>query len=104
MAVSGSSEEALVSARFHVSRLEFHRQRWGTLRHGEAEWTLKPALLPERDDLFVRQANAFLDALEGRAPVLCSLDEAAHTLRVNLAALRSGTDRRPVAIDQVDDT
>ena len=41
----------------------------------------------ERDAAFVAQANAFLDSTEGRAPVLCSLDEGAQTLRVNLAIL-----------------
>jgi predicted dehydrogenase len=83
------------------ARLEFHRQQWGTLRHGETEWTMRQSLLPERDQLFIRQANAFLDAIERRAPVLCSLFEALHTLRVNLAALSSATDLKPVAIIHV---
>ena len=41
----------------------------------------------ERDSLFVRQADAFLDAVEGKADPLCSLAEGVRTLRVNLAIL-----------------
>jgi predicted dehydrogenase len=45
----------------------------------------------ERDDWFTRQENLFLDALEQRSDndVLCTVEEARQTLRVNLAALRS---------------
>ena len=43
----------------------------------------------ERDTLFIAQASAFLDAVEGQRPPLCSLDEGLQTLRVNLAALAS---------------
>ncbi len=43
----------------------------------------------ERDTLFIAQASAFLDAVEGRQAPLCSLDEGLQTLRVNLAALAS---------------
>lgn len=78
------------------ARLELHRARWGTLRQGETEWQWSPPLVAERDDLFVRQAEAFLDAVEGRAAPLCSLEEAEHVLRVNLAILRSGASGLPV--------
>jgi len=42
-----------------------------------------------RDALFIRQANAFLDAMEDHVPPLCTLEEGIQTLRVNLAALVS---------------
>lgn len=42
-----------------------------------------------RDALFVAQAGAFLDAVEGPGGPACSLDEGLQTLRVNLAALAS---------------
>jgi len=42
-----------------------------------------------RDQLFINQAHAFLDLLEGRAKPLCTLEEGIQTLRVNLAALAS---------------
>jgi predicted dehydrogenase len=53
------------------------------------EWTdhVMPPL--ERDELFIRQAQAFLDAVEGRAAPLCSLAEGVSTLRTNLAVLKS---------------
>ena len=52
--------------------------------------------------VFGRQAQTMLDAIEGRAPVLCGLAEARHTLDVNLAILRSAERRawemiKPVA-------
>ncbi len=46
-----------------------------------------------RDVLFISQANAFLDYLEGHADPACSLQEAAHTLRTNLATLASVDER-----------
>lgn len=51
------------------------------------EWHVELTTKLERDDWFVAQANAFLDALDGRAPVLCSIDDATHTLRATLAIL-----------------
>jgi hypothetical protein len=47
----------------------------------------------ERDTWFIHQASAFLDAVAGKTPVLCTLDEAAQTLRVNLAILRAAEQR-----------
>jgi predicted dehydrogenase len=44
--------------------------------------------------MFVTQANAFLDAVEGKKPVLCTLDEGLQTLKVNLAALASWDEGR----------
>ena len=43
----------------------------------------------ERDTLFVRQAGAFLDAVEGKARLVCTLSDARQTLAVNLAILRA---------------
>lgn len=70
-------------------KLEFHSQRCGVLRHGESEWQWHACPWVERDALFVTQANAFIDAIEGRPTNLCSFDEAVQTLRFNEAALRS---------------
>lgn len=73
-------------------RIELHRQRWGVFRHDDGDWTWHPAPPLERDDLFVAQANAFLDGLEGRPTPLATLDEAEQTLRLCLAALDSSRD------------
>lgn len=70
-------------------RLELHenRCRW-MLLPGDA-WQDEPFGPVDRDTVFVRQAHAFLDTLEGKRPPLCSLEEAIQTLRVNLALLAS---------------
>ena len=54
----------------------------------------------ERDELFTRQANLFLDAVEGRQPPLCSLEEGWQSLRVNLAALASVEARKWMDVSQ----
>ena len=43
----------------------------------------------ERDELFIRQANTFLDCIERGTRPICTLDEGVSTLRVNLAILHS---------------
>jgi predicted dehydrogenase len=70
-------------------RWETHRHRWMWMTEPGGEWTVETLDPAERDTHFVTQANGFLDAVEGKCPVACSLDEALQTLRVNLAALRS---------------
>ena len=44
----------------------------------------------ERDEMFVAQAHNFLDAIEGKCRIACTLEEAEQTLRVCVAALESG--------------
>ena len=55
----------------------------------------------ERDELFIRQANAFLDAVEGRAAPLCSLAEGISTLRTNLAILESAQRRAWINVREI---
>lgn len=74
-------------------RFEAHRTRWLSCVEPGADWTVEFETSLERDDLFVRQADAFLDALEGIAPLMCPLDEGLQTLKVNLAALKSWQQR-----------
>ena len=68
-------------------RFEFHRHHWRWMTDGD--WQDADTVEIERDTLFINQANAFLDAIEGKATPACSLEEALQTLRVNLAALAS---------------
>ena len=70
-------------------RAEFHASRWRWQTDPAGEWTDVPLAPLERDELFVAQAQAFLDACAGHRPVPCSLDDGLQTLRVNLAALDS---------------
>lgn len=70
-------------------RYEGHRNRWLSCCEPGADWTIEEEFCLERDDLFTRQADAFLDQLDGTAPAACPLAEGAQTLRANLAALKS---------------
>jgi predicted dehydrogenase len=72
-----------------TARFEYHRHRWRWMTEPGGTWTDENRGPLERDELFVRQAGAMLDAVEGGSPPLCSLDEARHALAVNLAILRS---------------
>ncbi len=72
-------------------RLEGHNSRWLSCSENDQPWQVEQEFPLERDDLFVRQAAAFLDQLEGKAPAACTLAEGWQTLRVNLAALRSAS-------------
>jgi predicted dehydrogenase len=70
-------------------RCETHENRWRWAAEPGGAWHDEPGAPIERDAWFTRQADAFLDAIEGKCAPLCTLDEAAQTLRVNLAILAS---------------
>lgn len=70
-------------------KIEFHRQRWGVFRPGDADWTWQEAPVENADSHFTAQAQAFLDQIEGQPSRLCSLEAAAQSVRFNLAALAS---------------
>lgn len=74
-------------------RVNLHESRLGEMRLGETEWVWTEPLVSERDELFRRQARHMVDACLGKAEVLCTLEEAVHTLKVNLAALESKGER-----------
>lgn len=79
-------------------RMEGHLQRCGVFRQGASAWEFRPVKPLERDDLFVAQAHAFLDGMEGKATPLATLDEAVQTLKFNLAALESWRSGKAVEI------
>jgi len=70
-------------------RCEIHNNRWLWMDKPGRDWHEESFGPSERDATFVAQANAFLDSIEGRVPVLCSLEEGTQTLRANLAILES---------------
>ena len=82
-----------VVCRDGTTRCEFHRHRWLSATTPGEDWTLEQTFSLERDDLFVAQADRFLDAVEGAAEPACSLDEGLHTLYTNLAVLKSADTR-----------
>lgn len=73
-----------------AARFESHAHRWRWMSN-ETEGAWRDEAIPplERDALFIAQAAAFLDAVEGLRPPLCPLVDGLQTLRVNLAALAS---------------
>jgi predicted dehydrogenase len=82
-----------------TARFEAHAGRWRSCERAGEPWSDHGhASPPERDATFIRQAHSFLDAIEGRSPSLCTLDEGAQTLRVNLATLNSIEDGRWVSM------
>ena len=79
-------------------KIEGHGQRYGVLRRGADAWEWHQTAPLERDDIFIAQANAFLDGLHGLPNDLCTFDEAVRTLKFNLAALDSARDGKVVHI------
>jgi predicted dehydrogenase len=75
-------------------RFEMHQHRWMWQTEPAGTWQVESAAKLERDTLFIRQAEHFLDALEGLRPLACSLDEGVQTLRVNLKILGSIDEHR----------
>jgi predicted dehydrogenase len=71
---------------------EIHNNRWLWMKKPEDPWQEEPFGPTERDAAFIAQAHAFLDAVEGKASLLCPLDEGIQTLKVNLSILESVVD------------
>jgi predicted dehydrogenase len=74
-------------------RCELHEHRWRWKTHTDDPWHDESFPPVERDTAFVAQADAFLDAIEGKRPPLCTLAEGLQTLRVNLALLAAADTR-----------
>ena len=70
-------------------RFDMRTGWWRWMDAVDGEWHDEVHALKDRDDLYVLNATAFLDALEGISPPLCTLGEGVQTLRTNLAALAS---------------
>jgi predicted dehydrogenase len=69
-------------------QLDLYRQRWSYMLEPAGQWTHNPFPVQDRDEVYIRQANLFLDAVAGTGTPPCTLQEAEQTLRVNLAMLR----------------
>jgi len=89
----------LINCEHGSIKIENHLQRWGVLRPGDKEWSWYQTPVEDRDDLFIAQASAFLDGMEGRASPLCTFEEAVQTLKFNQAALRSAEAGLPITIE-----
>ncbi|QEG33436.1 Gfo/Idh/MocA family protein [Bythopirellula goksoeyrii] len=76
-----------------TARFEMHNNRWSWMVEPGGVWQDIPSDVPERDTLFINQANKFLDAVAEHATPACTIQEGMHTLHCNLAALESLTHR-----------
>lgn len=70
-------------------RFDLQQKRWRAMTEPEGTWEDHVYELKDRDSWYVAHADAYLDALEGKAKILCALEDGIQTLRVNLAALES---------------
>jgi predicted dehydrogenase len=75
-------------------RYEGHHVRWRWLVEPDGEWQEEAFPKLARDDLFVAQANHFLDVIERKASPHCSLDEGVATLNTVMAIHRAVTTGR----------
>jgi predicted dehydrogenase len=79
-------------------RCEIHNNRWLWMKAPGDAWQEESFGPTERDAAFIAQAHAFLDAVEGKAALLCPLEEGIQTLKVNLAILESVESRSWTAV------
>lgn len=75
-------------------RYEAHHTRWRWLVEPDGRWDEEAFPKLQRDDLFVAQANRFLDCIENQAAPHCTLDEGLATLQTVLAIRRAITSGR----------
>jgi predicted dehydrogenase len=73
-------------------------RRWRWMTEPGGTWQEETFPQFERDTMFIAQANAFLDALDGRGAATCTLAEAMHTLKVHAAIFASAASSRWEAV------
>ena len=68
-------------------RLELCANRLRIMDRPDGDWEDEISNAFQRDDIFVSQANSFLDAIEGQPSISCTIDEAKHTIDCQMALL-----------------
>ena len=82
-----------------TARFQYHESRWLSCVEPGRDWKEELHCELERDDLFVSQAESFLDYIEGKtSEPLCTLAEGAQTLAATLATLRSSDENKVMEI------
>lgn len=71
-----------------TAKWDLNNARWMSMAEPDAGWKTEFQFSTERDDIFVNQANIFMDAMEGKGKFACTLEEGLQTLRVNLTNLQ----------------
>jgi predicted dehydrogenase len=72
-----------------IAKFNLHDGCWYSMTEPGGAWELAYDFKGERDDVFINQANIFLDVVEGRAEPRCTLAEGKQSVRVTLAVLAS---------------
>jgi predicted dehydrogenase len=70
-----------------TARFDLNNARYSSMIEPGGEWKVDFQFSLERDDIFIHQANLFMDVLEGKAAPACTVAEGLQTLRVNLTIL-----------------
>lgn len=70
-----------------TARLETHRSTLSWMERPGGDWRIEELEPSGPDAPFLRQAHSFLDTLEGKGPLLCSLEEGLQTLHATLDIL-----------------
>jgi len=81
-------------------RIENHKNRWRWMNEPDGKWQDTEFPDIERDAPYVDQVHAFLDAIESKGPIRCTLEEGISTLKVNLAALKADDERNWQTIER----
>lgn len=81
------------------ARFEAHRSQWAKLTEVDGTWVEQVFTNLERDTVFRNQANAFLDAAQGKCEPLCGLDQGYYSLKSVMAILQSIESRRWETVD-----
>ncbi len=68
-------------------RLELCANRLRIMDRPDGDWEDEISNAFQGDDIFVSQANSFLDAIEGQPSISCTIDEAKHTIGCQMALL-----------------
>ena len=76
-----------VTAEAGTCKLDLQRNRWSCKTESGQPWEHHEFQIENRDEIYIRQANTFFDAVAGQSQVSCTLQEAEQSLRVNLAML-----------------
>jgi len=83
-----------VVAEAGTCRLDLQHNRWSCKTESGQPWEHHEFPIENRDEIYIRQANTFFDAIAGQSAVSCTLQEAEQSLRVNLAML-TGAEKTP---------
>lgn len=70
-----------------TAKFDLNNARYSSMTEPGGEWKVEFQFSLERDDIFVNQANLFMDMLEGKGSPACTVAEGLQTLRVNLSVL-----------------